>query len=176
MAHARSRIDWTIPGFRALLDALGVSIVDGAPKVPVHLGSDAGRVELVAVGWATVELDRAEADLRVDLVTAFEPANRDALLGASVRRSKGTEPEVLLLEPDTEGRMAGALARHGEGPIALYLRVEAHAPRPADVVTRPGTGPLGPERLVLGDSPWGPFVLLGGGSSPDNPDRVPSEP
>ncbi len=174
------RIDWTSPGFRDLLAALGISIVDGARRAAIER-SPGRRVEaeVAAVGWATVDLDRAEAELGAAFATTFEAAPRDALLGATVRRSARTEPTVLLLEPDTEGRLSGALARYGEGPVALYLRLAAGATipaPPAGFVTRAGSGPLGPARVVLSGSPWGPFLLFVESAPPDEPDRVPSEP
>jgi len=173
MSHDRNRIDRRIPGLQVLLETLGVSIVDGAVTVPFGPGSDAGPTELAAIGWATVELDRAEADLGAELATTFEPASRDALLGATVRRSTTGGPEIVLLEPDTEGRLAGALARHGEGPIALYLRVPGLDEIPAQLETRPGTGPFGPARLVLNGPPAGPFLILVD-PAPAHADRVPS--
>ena len=75
------------------------------------------RADILAVGWAVVETERAATELGGDWV----PEPDDRLLGASVRRSTGRPTEILLLEPNREGRLAGALARHGEGPIALYL-------------------------------------------------------
>ena len=173
------RIDWTSPGFRELLAALGLSIVDSERRAVFEPspGSPVG-AEVAAVGWATVELDRAEAELGSRLATTFEEAPRDALLGATVRRSLGAEPLILLLEPDTEGRLSGGLARHGEGPIAVYLRLDAGASTAllAGLKTRAGTGPFGPERVVLSGSPWGPFLLFVENSPPDEPDRVPSGP
>ena len=37
------------------------------------------------------------------------------------RRLDLADGPLLLLEPRTEGRLAAALARHGEGPVAIYL-------------------------------------------------------
>ncbi len=186
MNHDRNRVDWEIRGFRNLIGTLGLSIVEGRVTVPFNLGPDAGpnsgSIKLAAVGWATVDLDRAEADLGAELATTFEPSSRDALLGAAVRRSTGgstdgtgTEPAILLLEPDTEGRLSGALARHGEGPVALYLRVPRLESLPTTLSIRAGSGPLGPARLVLRGSPWGPFLILVADRSPGSEDRVPSK-
>jgi hypothetical protein len=175
MTHDQVRIDWTDPGLRGLLDALGVSITSGTVRVPFELGPGA-RVEVSAIGWATGELDRAEASLGAEFGSTFMPAARDALLGASVRRSASGRPGILLLEPDTEGRLAGALARHGEGPAALYLEVASLEQLPGRLSIRAGSGPLGPARLILGGQPWGPFVILVADQSPASADRVPSEP
>ncbi|MGH2465205.1 MAG: hypothetical protein ACRDGI_07080 [Candidatus Limnocylindrales bacterium] len=180
MGHDSSRdsqrTDETIPGFGALLDALGVSIVAGRVTAPPELGRKAGRIEVAAIGCATVELDRAAASLGAELDTTFEPTHRDGLLGASVRRSTKQDPSILLLEPDTEGRLSGALAKHGEGPVALYLRVASLDALPVTLSTRNGVGPLGAARLVFKGPQWGPFLILVAGPSKIDPDRVPSEP
>ena len=85
--------------------------------------------EIQAIGWATVELDRAERELSKALGPAQEigpwaPATRDPLLGAAARVGPmlGDGPTLILLEPDTEGRLAATLARHGEGVAAVYVR------------------------------------------------------
>ena len=82
-------------------------------------------LRLAGVCWATVELDRAEAELGPWLGPAT--ASRDGTephLGARTRAraSRGLPGPVLVLaEPVTEGRLAASLARDGEGPCALYL-------------------------------------------------------
>ena len=109
----------------------------------------------VGRGWATVELDRAEAEvcaaLGVDL--RFAEAERSRLLGATCRRAATPEGEwIVLLEPDTEARLAASLARHGEGWAATWEVGDA---------TRPGTpGPLGPEFLARDQPARGPFRLI----------------
>jgi hypothetical protein len=75
---------------------------------------------------------------------------------------------VVLLEPNTEGRLAATLARVGEGPAALYLQpVHATLARIRDELRRAGRptsvigeGPFGRQALVLGRPAWGPHVLL----------------
>jgi hypothetical protein len=112
------------------------------------------------VGWATVELDRAERDLADATTPRTAPDLEDPLLGARAR----VTGEVLLLEPSTEGLLAAALARHGEGPLALYV---VAAPQAVDrvraagfVLSSPAIGPLGLERRVLTGPHDGPFLLL----------------
>jgi hypothetical protein len=104
---------------------------------------------LVGVGWATVELDRAAVELAADLggdAAAFVAAPGSAVLAASCRVASGLLPDgvaVVILEPTAEGRLAGWLARHDEGPVAAWLEessVPTAEPRPE------GTGPFGPER------------------------------
>jgi hypothetical protein len=128
----------------------------------------------VVGGWATVELDRAEVEVAAALAgrpglgePRAEPAPDERLLGARCRllRFPGGR-EILLLEPSTEGRLAAALARRGEGSVALYLFVDAgaveRARRAGFRLSSLGRGPFGPERLVLAGRRWGPFLLLAG--------------
>ena len=130
-------------------------------------------LDLVAVGWATVEFDRAARDVG----GAWQSAGDDRLLGASAWWSPEDHPATLLLEPNTEGRLAGALARYGEGPIALYLSVPDPARIGAARKARPASGPLGEEWLYPGSNPAGPFlILVGGRPAPANTNRVPSQP
>jgi hypothetical protein len=113
---------------------------------------------VVARGWATVDLERAEADLG-DLLEsghAFEEAPRSESLGARCRVGRAAPPErafVVLLEPDTEGRVAAFLARTGEGWAATWT----HA---AGQVDGGRAGPLGRELLPPGQTPHGPFRLV----------------
>ncbi len=126
----------------------------------------------IVAGWATVELDRAEATLAALSGLQAVPADvpPDAHLGARARtlgRPDGfASPAhaLILLEPSTEGLLAAALARYGEGYVALYLLVDAGA---ADrlqgagfALTHERAGPLGPQRLVRPSGRAGPFVVL----------------
>lgn len=117
-------------------------------------------------GWATVDVDRAARSYqRIDNPSRASINARDDVLGATVRLIRSTDDlEIALLEPFTEGRLAAALARHGEGVVALYMLVDAagpaHARAAGFVLTAPGTGPFGAERLVLGGPRWGPFIIL----------------
>jgi hypothetical protein len=113
------------------------------------------------VGWATIELDRAGRELGAAIVGARSAPDLDEpLLGA---RSRLTG-EVLLLEPSSEGLLAAGLARHGEGPLALYVVVQpgaAERVRAAGFLLSPSApGPLGTERRVLVGPRDGPFLLL----------------
>jgi len=122
-------------------------------------------------GWATVELDRAEIEVAGLLGDLGEPTVEEVpderVLGASCRllRFAGGR-EIILLEPSTEGRLAGALARHGEGELARYLLVDGGAPerarRAGFTLGSERPGPLGPERLVMEGPREGPFLLIAG--------------
>lgn len=124
--------------------------------------ASAGR-RAIAVGWATVDLDRAAADLAAELgisVAAFLPAADSVVLGARCRVAYGVLPDgepLAILEPLTEGRLAASLARNGEGPAATWSRSAEwwHGTRASGA--RPG--PFGFERLETGPA-HGPFSLL----------------
>lgn len=131
-----------------------------------HSGIDT--LELAGIGWATVELERAAREVGAEVgidPAAWVPAPRDALLGARAWTALAPDdggPAIVLLEPDTEGRLAAALARFGEGLAAVYLRdpvVGASAPDRAST-TASAQSALGPARLAPGGPSWGPHVLL----------------
>lgn len=117
----------------------------------------------LAIGWATVELDRAAAELAslIGVDAGFTDAPSSEILGARCRvgRAAGLDGlgrwlVVVLVEPDTEGRLAAFLARFGEGWVARW---EAGASS-SDRLVLPG--PLGPERLADDADARGPFRLL----------------
>ena len=98
---------------------------------------------LIAIVWATVELDRAERELGAILGAPLDAgeAPRDPGLGATVRLARpfgqAPEPALLLVEPDTEGRLAALLARHGEGVVGVEVDVGG-ATRRLELTTGPG--------------------------------------
>lgn len=110
---------------------------------------------LVAVGWATVDLERTIAGLPDGGGGAIGPEVDEPALGARARvvRPPG-RVALVILEPSTEGRLAAALARRGEGVACLY--VSGAADPTGSRVTALGV----PGRLLPHDRPWGPFVLL----------------
>jgi hypothetical protein len=128
-----------------------------------------GGVTVVALGYATVDLDEAEdvAKSRFGDVTV-RPAPDDALLGARCRIVVvASGPWIVLLEPATEGRLAASLARYGQVPVAEYLATTSDdanamaAAASAGIALSPRTaGPFGLERLVLDGAPWGPHLIL----------------
>ncbi|MBA2755985.1 MAG: GNAT family N-acetyltransferase [Chloroflexi bacterium] len=125
-------------------------------------------VRPLALGWATVELDRATSELGslIGEGQIARSAPRSAALGAACQMFGTDDPEmpwVVLLEPDTEGRLAATLARHGEGWAAAWWSGADDA-RPATPAARiawspPRPGPFGPERLLLGGPTTGPHRL-----------------
>jgi hypothetical protein len=143
---------------------------------PARLGDLISEARIAVIGWATVDWERAARELEVRIGippgAKWVPRPRDPELGAAVwvldrARARG-EPELALLEPDTEGRLAATLARHGEGVAALYLR-GAPGPRVQDPevvaldrlrLSGPADGPFGPQRLVLGGPVGGHSIVL----------------
>jgi hypothetical protein len=125
---------------------------------------------VVALGWATVDLERAAREHGASLAQAplFVSVPRSGSLGArclATRTVPGTTlagrviPDwLVLLEPDTEGRLAGYLARHGEGWAATWL-ASWPAPWPGGIQAAARKGPLGLERLAPDDPATGPFRL-----------------
>jgi hypothetical protein len=117
---------------------------------------------LVGRGWATVDLERAATDLADRLAPGarFEATARSAILGGRCMRARaGPDGDgadwIVLLEPDTEGRLAGYLARFDEGWAAIW-EVSDHEAGDRQLSTE---GPLGDERLVA-PTAVGPFRLL----------------
>jgi hypothetical protein len=113
---------------------------------------------LAGIGWATVDHERAQDEL--DGLLAGDPAapslapwdsvGRDPVLGAAAwqRAPDGAAPaplpSLVLLEPDTEGRIAAFLARFGEGVGAIYL----------------GDRPPRAGEVLRGGPAWGPHVVI----------------
>jgi hypothetical protein len=137
----------------------------GAPAVARE--GEAGReglpavVRLRALASATVDLERAAAGLG-GLGDALPD---DALLGARIVTT--ATARVVLAEPLREGRLAATLARHGEGPAALYVAVPGAAfdELRSRVVRlgegpRDGDGPFGRQLLARTRPAWGPHLLL----------------
>lgn len=131
----------------AVADAAAMTLLDARP---------------LAIGWATVELDRATSELARALGLPggerFAAAARSETLGGAARVASGVLPDggsLVVLEPDTEGRLAGSLARLGEGPVAAWLAVNdagrglAALRRAGLTVSSERAGPFGPERLIL---------------------------
>jgi hypothetical protein len=129
-----------------------------------RLATPVGAGRLVAIGWATVELDRAATELAPEFGWSpadFDPAPDSEALGARCRVGRATLPggeALLLLEPFTEGRLVATLARFDEGPrVAWYMAVTGEGDGHGGS-TRPG--PFGPERLLPGGPPHGPDRFL----------------
>lgn len=119
--------------------------------------------QVIAVGWATVELDRAAREFGEALGTTFVDVDGSIHLGCACRRSAAAVDgvRIVLLEPTTEGRLAATLARHGEGWAVVWFAPDDHDDVPGIPrwsATR--DGPFGSERLALGGPLAGPHRLL----------------
>lgn len=156
----------TTPRLPSLLEEAEAIRAGAAARAPFLEGAS-----LAGIGWATVELERAAREL--DPAGTWTVAPRDTLLGASCWLASPTEPgteaadpALLLLEPDTEGRLAASLVRFSEGVAAIYIRptaaaaatnaVAASGPR----LSAADDGPLGTGRVLLGGPAWGPHVIV----------------
>lgn len=74
-----------------------------------------------AVVLATLDAERAAADLEPAFGSRWTDVGTDELLGARCRRMALGRGMLLLAEPSTEGYVAACLARFGEGPVAVAL-------------------------------------------------------
>ena len=168
------------PAVAAVLERLGLRPSDGSvPLGAIVLsvvaadGEDLDRLEvgdavdgprsgtasdgprLAALGWATVDAERLAAALGKPLI---DDAHGDPALGATGYGIASASLPLVLLEPATEGRIAAALARLGEGPVALYLAGVTLGPDDdATPVGSTGTGRKG--RLLRSPRPSGPFIV-----------------
>lgn len=158
--------DDPLPGGRLVFEGVPGGL---AKPVPTELPPFA----LMGVGWATVELDRAESELAEWLAgEAPDPADDvgDPILGARARLrvADGLPGEqIVLLEPTTEGRIAGSLVRDGEGPCALYVHPSGGLDPWLERAHERGVGtsaveagPFGRAVLVAGSPVAGPHLLV----------------
>ncbi len=112
---------------------------------------------VLAIGWATVDIERTLADLAaVEPGAASEPVlDVEPALGARAARLRADSIEIVILEPITEGRLAAFLARHGEGMAVRY--VEDGSGQIGELTVRTALGRMG--RLEAGPRD-GPFVII----------------
>ena len=105
---------------------------------------------------ATLDADRAAADLSPALGDEWLDAGVDEVLGASCRRLVMGRGMLVLAEPTTEGYVAACLARWGEGPVALALDGDAQIGTP--VLDNPITD--GPAAWVRIGPRTAPYLLF----------------
>jgi hypothetical protein len=147
-----------------------VTLTVAAERILAEL-SGRERLTLAGIGWATVELARAQRELAEalgpDLVDGFGPAADDRIMGAYCRLGRlAGGLDLVLLEPNTEGRLAGALARWGEAVVVAYASASSWrrgarrtAGEPGASLAAPIAGPLGPARH-LASGRRGPHLIL----------------
>jgi len=144
-------------------DAAGTRIAAALAAAADPSRVPAGAIAPHAVGWGTVDMDRAVLDLAGDLGIAPEAFVDGVACQALGARCRVAERVLLgglslaMLEPATEGRLAATLARLGEGPAVVWYATDA-ASDAGPIPWRPG--PFGLERLVPGDPVHGPHRLL----------------
>jgi hypothetical protein len=162
--------------FEALLaEALAIA----APARRLKLRGEPETIALHAIGWATVDAERAAGQLRTLLGLPMKDAvslPAEGLLGARCLRlvteededeNGDTAPTIVLVEPNREGRIAASLARRGEGVAVAWVapglddtRLLARANLGGLVLSPVGRGPFGTERLVVGGPAWGPHLVF----------------
>lgn len=154
----------------------------GPPEAAVEpslawLGERGRHLRTLARLWATVELERALADLAAE-PTRIAAAVEDPLLGARVVVVAADDggPDIALAEPSTEGRLAAVLARRGEGPAGRYVvapfaleAIRDQAAAASVALSQPAVGPFGRSVLVLGGPPAGPSLILVDPAVPSRP-------
>jgi hypothetical protein len=122
-----------------------------------------GRDRVIAVGWATVDLDRTIWALSVELDVApeaFVMADDSQAVGGTGRVAPGILAggrSLAILEPFREGALAGALARWDEGPRIVWIEPDDGSAAQTGVAV---SGPFGPERLVAGQASDGLLRLV----------------
>ncbi len=121
-------------------------------KGPVADLTGEGDGALIGMGWATVDLERTASEV---LELHFDDSGDESALGARALGTKVGSIELLLLEPSTEGRLAGWLARNGEGVAVIYVEGAgaADAPPVNTALGRPG-------RLEIPGDRTRPFLVV----------------
>ncbi len=142
-AHLRA------PDPRTALYLLAQQVVPGQTGPADHI---------VAVAFATHDLDRALAAASLP----FRRVARDRILDGHVAAVRYGPAQLLLEQPDGEGRLWAYLSRYGEGVVALYLERARFLPssRASQRPPRPIRTPFGRRGWLLPHEwPWGPFVV-----------------
>jgi hypothetical protein len=145
MANRDTRASQAWRGLAAAIDLLAARAEETGSQ----------RLSLVAVGWATVDAERTLAEWGTDAELSPDADLERTSLGARAWLVDPAGLAIVVLEPSTEGRLAAALARHGEGPCALYVTAGASTVAPGG--RRTALGRFGV--LVRPPHPWGPFAI-----------------
>jgi len=128
----------------------------GTPRTRLEAAATAGAVDgslqVIGVGWATVDLERAAGEIGPAVgigPNGFADAPDSVALGARCLVAPGVlgpgRIAVVILEPSTEGRLAGHLARHDEGPAVVWLA--GSGPDSNGDAAGRTPGPFGPEAI-----------------------------
>ena len=132
--------------------------IPGVLTPAADLGSGTERtaatLSLVAIGIATVDAERLAGEHGLE-PTQLAP---DLALGAACWQARAGEIAAVILEPNTEGRIAASLARFGEGPVVLYLAGGRGGSWSGHRAT--ARGPFGRGYDIAGWPAWGPHVAI----------------
>jgi len=109
---------------------------------------------------ATVDAERAAADLAPAIADRWQEVGEDTNLGARCTRLTLGRSELVLAEPITESYAAACLARFGEGPIAVALDGTAASGR-AELFNPVTLGPATYVRIGPGTAPTLIFIPAG---------------
>jgi hypothetical protein len=113
---------------------------------------------IMAIAFATGDLERTVAAASMP----FKRVARDRILDGRVAAVRYGPVQLLLEQPEGEGRLSAYLSRYGEGVVALYLERPRYLPpsRAAARPPRPIATPFGRRGWLLSHEwPWGPFVI-----------------
>jgi hypothetical protein len=135
-----------------------LDVADAAVQLAAVTGADRIGLPVIALGWATVDTERAIAEHGE--LGPFERAADETILGGTCAvGGQAAAVRFTILEPNTEGRLAATLARHDEGPAVLWV---AGSPPAGLRLSTPAVGPFGREQLVLGAPLGGRHLLIVG--------------
>ena len=121
-------------------------------------GQTAAADRIVALVWATYDIERTMAAAPLP----FARVSRDRILGATVASCRYGRVQLLLEQPDGEGRLSAFLSRNREGVAAFYLERPRFLPpsHASGRPPRPLRTPFGRRGWLLAHEwPWGPFVI-----------------
>lgn len=113
---------------------------------------------IVAVAWATVDLEAAIATASLP----FKRVARDRILGGSTAAVRYGPVQLLLEQPEGDGKLSAYLSHYGDGVVALFLERPRFLPpsRASERPPRPLRTPFGRRGWLLGHEwPWGPFLI-----------------
>jgi hypothetical protein len=122
-------VSWGLRGVP--IQMLDIPPADDARRGLFPLASDDWTEAPRGVVIATVDIDRAITDLEPALGSTWHDVAPDETIGADCRRLVLGRSVLVLAQPNREGFVSAALARFGEGPVAVALDGTTAGGRPA---------------------------------------------